>query len=521
VLLADVVATSDAIAATRARSAKVEALAGLLARVEPDEIEAVVGFLSGEVRQGRIGIGWATVASIDAAPAATPSLTVVGVDGTLDALATTAGPGSTERRAGLLRSLFEQATAEEGRFLGRLLTGELRQGALEGLMTDAIAKAAAVPAAAVRRALMLGGELGATARAALLGGSDALEAVQLQVLRPLRPMLASTAESVAEALASVGGAASVEWKLDGARIQVHRAGDQVRVFTRNLNDVTSRLPEVVEVVRGLPAERLVLDGETLTMAEDGRPRAFQDTMSRFGADAARIDLLRPFFFDALHVDGLDLVDLPLVDRLMMLDQVAGPWRIPSVVTSDQEVGAAFADGSLAEGHEGVMVKAASSRYEAGRRGKAWLKVKPVRTLDLVVLGAEWGHGRRHGWLSNLHLGARDPDGGFVMVGKTFKGLTDALLAWQTERFLELEERRDGIVVFVRPEQVVEIALDGAQVSPRYPGGVALRFARVVRYRDDKDPAEADTIEMVQALLPGAGSVADVEADVDGRAADEP
>jgi DNA ligase-1 len=274
------------------------------------------------------------------------------------------------------------------------------------------------------------------------------------------------------------------------------------------------------VVRGLPAERLVLDGETLTMAEDGRPRAFQDTMSRFGADAVRIDLLRPFFFDALHVDGLDLVDLPLVDRLMMLDQVAGPWRIPSVVTSDAEVGAAFADGALAEGHEGVMVKAASSRYEAGRRGKAWLKVKPVRTLDLVVLGAEWGHGRRHGWLSNLHLGARDPDGGFVMVGKTFKGLTDALLAWQTERFLELEERRDGIVVFVRPEQVVEIALDGAQVSPRYPGGVALRFARVVRYRADKDPTEADTIQMVQALLPGAGSMRAVEPNVDGLAADE-
>ena len=396
-LLADVVATSEAIAATRARSVKVEALAGLLARVEPDEIEPVVGFLSGEVRQGRIGIGWATVASIDAHavgrprrspwPAWTPPST---------RLATTAGPGSTERRAGLLRSLFEQATAEEGRFLGRLLTGELRQGALEGLMTDAIAKAAAVPAAAVRRALMLGGELGPTARAALLGGSAALEAVQLQVLRPLRPMLASTAESVAEALATVGGAASVEWKLDGARIQVHRAGDEVRVFTRNLNDVTSRLPEVVEVVRGLPAERLVLDGETLTMAEDGRPRAFQDTMSRFGADAARIDLLRPFFFDALHVDGLDLVDLPLVDRLVMLERVAGPWRIPSVITSDPEVGAAFADGALAEGHEGVMVKAASSRYEAGRRGKAWLKVKPVRTLDLVVLGAEWGHGRRHG-----------------------------------------------------------------------------------------------------------------------------
>jgi DNA ligase-1 len=459
--------------------------------------------LSGEVRQGRIGVGWATIAAIDVTPAAVPSLTVQAVDEALTELTTTTGAGSNQRRADLLHQLFERATAGEGTFLGRLLTGELRQGALEGLMTDAIAKAAEVPAAPVRRALMLGGELGATARTALLGGTDALREVHLQVLRPLRPMLASTASSVADALTTVSGPASVEWKLDGARIQVHRDGPEVRVFTRNLNDVTHRVPEVVAVARDLPADRFVLDGETLTIADDGRPRAFQDTMSRFGADAVRVDLLRPFFFDILHLDGVDLIDSPLLERRSALDALAGAWTVPSVVTADRDEAAALAEQALAFGHEGVMVKAAGSPYEAGRRGKAWLKVKPVRTLDLVVLGAEWGHGRRQGWLSNLHLGARDPKGGFVMVGKTFKGLTDALLAWQTERFLELEERREGITVFVRPEQVVEIALDGAQASPRYPGGVALRFARVVRYRDDKDACEADTIEMVRDLLPGA------------------
>jgi DNA ligase-1 len=293
--------------------------------------------------------------------------------------------------------------------------------------------------------------------------------------------------------------ASVEWKLDGARIQVHKDGPTVRVFTRNLNDITHRVPEVVEVAHRLPVDRVVLDGEALTVSEQGRPRAFQDTMSRFGADAVRAEVLQPFFFDVLHVDGMDLIDLPLVDRLTRLGQVAEPWRIPGIVTEDPAEATDFLEGALAAGHEGVLVKAATSPYEAGRRGKAWVKVKPVRTLDLVVLGVEWGHGRRRGWLSNLHLGARGPDG-FVMVGKTFKGLTDEVLAWQTERFRELQTGEEGITVWVRPEQVVEIALDGVQASPRYPGGVALRFARVVRYRDDKDAAEADTIDTVRALL---------------------
>jgi DNA ligase-1 len=422
------------------------------------------------------------------------------VDATLDRLQATTGAGSQGARAELLQGLFSAATEPEGWFLRRLLMGELRQGAVEGVMVEGIAAAAQVPAAVVRRAVMLGGDLGVTALAALTGGRVALDAIHLQVLRPLRPMLASTADSVAEALEALGGPASVEWKLDGARIQVHRRGDDVRVYTRNLNDVTHRLAEVVEVTRSLPGDQLVLDGETLTLGDDGRPRAFQDTMSRFGADELRPDVLRPFFFDLLHRDGRDLVDLALVERLEALEELAAPWRIPGVVTDDPLEGQSVLDEALRLGHEGVMVKAANSPYEAGRRGKAWLKVKPSRTFDLVVLAAEGGHGRRHGWLSNLHLGARGPDGGFVMVGKTFKGLTDELLRWQTERFLELEVRREGIVVWVRPEQVVEIELDGVQASTRYPGGVALRFARVVRYRDDKDPSEADTIESLRALL---------------------
>jgi DNA ligase-1 len=503
-LLAELVATSLAVAATRARSVKTAELAALLRRLAPEEVVEAVSYLAGEARQGRIGIGWVALGNLDVAPAADSTLTVLDVDRTLDELQRTTGPGSQEARAQRLREMFGRATEAEAWFLRRLLMGELRQGALEGVMLDAIAAAADVPVGQVRRAFMLGGDLGATAVAALTsgaGGAGALSDIQLQVLRPVRPMLASTASSIAEAMA-VAGRASVEWKLDGARIQVHRAGDEVRVFTRNLNDITHRVPEVVDVTRRLPCRQVVLDGETLSLGEDGRPRAFQDTMSRFGADAARPAVLQPFFFDVLHIDGMDLVDLPLEDRLVLLERVAGPWRIPSTVTDDAAEAATYLETAIATGHEGVMVKGTSLPYEAGRRGKAWLKVKPVRTLDLVVLGVEWGHGRRRGWLSNLHLGARDPHGGFVMVGKTFKGLTDALLTWQTERFLGLKEREEGIVVWVRPEQVVEIALDGVQVSPRYPGGVALRFARVVRYRDDKDAHEADTIESVRAILPG-------------------
>jgi DNA ligase-1 len=366
-------------------------------------------------------------------------------------------------------------------------------------MADAVARAAGVPPALVRRAAMLAGDLPEVADRALAGGEAALAGIGLRVLTPVQPMLAATSASVGEAVAACGRS-SVEWKLDGARVQAHRAGDEVRLFTRNLNEVTDRLPGVVEVLRSLPVSSVVLDGEVLWGEE--RPAAFQETMRRFSAHAGRGDGLGVWFFDVLHVDGADLLDEPLESRIGVLDRVAGRWRIPGTVTADPDEAAAVLDDALAAGHEGVVVKGASSLYEAGRRGSAWRKVKPVRTLDLVVLAAEWGHGRRQGWLSNLHLGARDPDGGFVMVGKTFKGLTDELLGWQTEQLLARESGRSGIVVHVRPELVVEIALDGVQASPRYPGGVALRFARVRRYRPDKAPDEADVIADVQAMLPG-------------------
>ena len=399
--------------------------------------------------------------------------------------------------------MLARATDAEADFVRRLFTGELRQGALEGLMLDAIARAAAVAPDAVRRAAMRTGDLGVTARLALTGGVEALGSVSFEVLRPVMPMLAGSSEDVAAALAATG-LASVEWKLDGARVQVHRSGSEVRVFTRNLNDVTARLPEVVALVRTFPSTEFVLDGETIGISDDERPQRFQDTMSRFGRD--QVDdapTLQAFFFDCLRADGVDLLDRTLEERREVLLRVARGRVVPSLVTDDPEAAGAFLAEALAAGHEGVMVKALSSTYEAGRRGTAWRKVKPVRTLDLVVLGAEWGHGRRRGWLSNLHLGARDPaaDNAFVMVGKTFKGLTDALLTWQTEQLQELVTSTDGHVVFVRPELVVEIALDGVQASKRYPGGVALRFARVRGYRPDKSPADADTIDAVRALLP--------------------
>jgi DNA ligase-1 len=405
-----------------------------------------------------------------------------------------------------------RATEPEQSFFRRMLTGELRQGALEGVMNDAISKASGVPITAVRRAAMLSGDLARTACIALDGGLDALEAITLEVGRPVLPMLASSSPDVATAIADVG-LASVEWKLDGARIQVHRDGDDVGLFTRNLNDVTARLPAIVDGVRRMSARAFVLDGEaigfTTLPGDDGasdqeRPGVFQDTMSSFGRqDGVAGASLGARFFDVLHVDGRDLLDEPLTDRLAVLDEIVGSLAIPRLVTDDVSAAQAFADDALARGHEGVMVKAAGSTYDAGRRGSSWRKVKPVRTLDLVVLAVEWGSGRRQGWLSNLHLGARDEvSGGFVMVGKTFKGLTDALLTWQTEQLLARKVAERGHVVEVRPDLVVEIALDGVQRSTRYAGGVALRFARVKRYREDKTPAEADTITTVRAMLPG-------------------
>ncbi len=504
---AAVAATAAAVAATSKRNEKRAALAGLLAGLTPDEIEPVVGVLVGAVRQGRIGIGWATIRDLDVEHAAVPTLSVADVDRIVDVLAETTGPGSQAARRALLADLFGRATPSEADLLARLFVGEIRTGALAGVMTDAVASASGVALPAVRRAVMLAGDLGAVARLALVDGAEAVAAVGLEPLRPVQPMLASTSESVADALAEVGEA-SVEWKLDGARIQVHRSGADVRIFTRNLNDVTDRLPEVVEVVHRFDATSLVLDGEVLGFAgPEESPRAFQDTMSRFGRDDAASNPTRlvPQFFDLLHLDGHDWIDAPLRDRREVLAGLVGPHLIPGALTADPEVAAGVLATALERGHEGVMVKAADSPYEAGRRGRSWRKVKPVHTLDLVVLAVEWGSGRRRGLLSNIHLGALDPATGEpVMVGKTFKGMTDEMLAWQTERFQELATHERAHTVHVHPEQVVEIALDGAQVSTRYPGGVALRFARVVRYRHDKDPSMADTLDAVRRLLSGRG-----------------
>ncbi len=508
-LLADVVAASTAVAATRARTAKAATIAGLLRAAEATEVVPVAAWLSGETPQGRLGVGWRTLAKLAGEPAAAPSLTVSAVDELLTELAGTGGAGSVARRDGLVTALMTAATADEQRFLVRLLTGELRQGALEGVVLDAVATAADVPAASVRRAFMLSGRLPETAALALTGGTEALDAVGLQVGRPLQPMLASPGSSLDAALADLGTDVTVEFKLDGARIQVHRDGDEVRVWTRSLREITDGVPELVERIRALPCTTAVLDGETLAVDDDGRPRAFQDTMSRFGSLATdEAVLLSPFLFDVLHLDGRDLLDEPLRVRLdalagLLADEQHAALRMPGVRSPDPEQAAGVLDAALAAGHEGVVVKALDAPYAAGRRGKAWQKVKPVHTLDLVVLGAEWGYGRRTGKLSNIHLGARDPDGGEpVMVGKTFKGMTDELLEWQTSTFPEHAREQPDWGVLLRPELVVEIALDGAQRSPRYPGGVALRFARVLRYRPDKTAAEADTIDAVRALLAG-------------------
>jgi DNA ligase-1 len=504
VLFADVVATSSAVAATRSRLTKVAALAGLLRLAQgPAQVHTVVAFLAGTPRQGRIGAGWRTLVDLDVPPAPQPSLTVEQVDQALDDVSRTSGKGSLARRAELLGGLFGAATAAEQRFLLHLLTGELRQGALEGVMLDAISTASGVAGEAVRRAFMLSGRLPQTASAALRGGEQALAGIGLELGRPVRPMLASPAQSLADALAELGSCA-VEYKVDGARVQVHKAGDQVHIYTRTLREITGSVPELVALVRGLSCRQLVLDGETLALSDDGRPRPFQETMSRFGATSARDLLLHPYFFDCLHLDGEDLIDRPLRERNLALRAAVGELVMPGTLDPDPARAGEVLDAALDAGHEGVLVKSLESTYQTGRRGKAWQKVKPVHTLDLVVLAAEWGHGRRAGYLSNLHLGARDPDGGPpIMVGKTFKGMTDELLAWQTTEFPRYEVSRTDWVVHLHPRLCVEIALDGVQVSHRYPGGVALRFARVVRYRPDKEPADADTIDTVRAMLPSS------------------
>ncbi|UJP09403.1 ATP-dependent DNA ligase [Microbacterium sp. KUDC0406] len=499
--------TADEVAATSSRLAKIDALARLLSRADPAELPVLVGLLLASPRQGRLGVGWRGLSALQVDHADAATLSIIDVDDALDALAHASGTGSAAQRTGLLEDLASRSTPDEWDFLARAMLGELRTGALGGVLLDAIARAADRPVASVRRAAMLSGDLGETAVIALTGTEADLDAVGLQVGRPVLPMLAATAATPTAAL-EITGRASVEYKLDGARIQVHRHGDEVGVYTRSLADITHRVPEIVDIVRALPAHDLILDGETLSLDEDGGPRPFQQTMSRFGADVSRELVLRPWFFDLLHVDGRDLIDEPLSTRLEELERVAGDWRMPGTVTDDADAAEQLSREALTAGHEGVLVKAIDAPYAAGRRGKSWVKVKPVLTYDLVVLAAEWGSGRRRGWLSNLHLGALDPvgefgePGGFVMVGKTFKGLTDELLKWQTETFPEYETERTPYAVHLRPALVVEIAIDGVQNSPRYPGGIALRFARVKGYRPDKTPAEADTIQTLRGLLRG-------------------
>ena len=469
-----------------------------------DEVATVVAWLSGELPQRQIGVGWAALRSAPP-PADTPSLAVTEVDRLFTEIGAVAGQGSQARRAALLDQLFGAATEPEQTFLRRLLGGELRQGALLGVMADAVAKAAGLPPADVRRAAMLGGALPAVAAAALTGGAEALGEFRLRVGRPVGPMLAQTATGVGDALERLGGEAVFEAKLDGARVQIHRDGDDVRIFTRSLDDVTARLPEVVAATLALPVTTVIADGEAIALRADGRPHRFQVTASRFGrsvdiAAAASAQPLSVFYFDVLHVDGRDVLDEAGESRAAQLAAIVpDAQRVDRLVTADPAAAQAFLDRTLAAGHEGVMAKSLTAPYEAGRRGAGWLKVKPVHTLDLVVLAVEWGSGRRTGKLSNIHLGARDPDtGGFVMLGKTFKGMTDAMLSWQTERFQQLAAGpTDGYVVPLRPEQVVEIAFDGLQGSTRYPGGMALRFARVIRYRDDKTAEQADTIDTVR------------------------
>lgn len=499
----DIAATSAAVTSTSGRKAKIELLAAALRRLGPDEITAGAAYLAGELRQRQTGVGYAGLRDLPP-PAAEPTLTVAGVDAAIAEIAQVAGAGSQARRRELTGALFAAATADEQRLLAGLFGGELRQGAQAGLLAEAVAAAAQVPVTAVRRALLLCGDLKQVAFAALTGGAPALAGIRLRVGTPLSPMLASSAPDVGAALLATGAPAVVDAKLDGIRIQVHRSGDDVAVFTRSLDDITSRLPGVVAAVRALPLREAVLDGEAMALGPDGRPRPFQETSSRAATRGKADAGLMPYFFDLLHLDGTDLLDEPGRVRWAALAGAlpAGLLVGRSTAGTEQEAAAAFA-AALAAGQEGVVIKAPEAPYDVGRRGAAWVKVKPRHTLDLVVLAVEWGNGRRRGWLSNLHLGARDEaTGGFVMLGKTFKGLTDELLRWQTERFTRLAVADDGWVVRVRPEQVVEIAFDGVQTSPRYPGGVALRFARVLRYRDDKTAAEADTIEAVRALHAG-------------------
>ena len=506
--LAAVVETSRRVAETSKRLEKVDLLAGLLKQLHPEEVEIVVAFLTGRARQGRIGIGYGTLRDAKGSPAPEPILEVAEIDRIFESITKIQGSGSQRQRIELLSGLFARATEPEQPFLTGLLMGELRQGALEGIMVDAVAKASGVPVDRVRRAVMLAGGIAVVARALMEKGEAGLHSYDVQLFRPIQPMLAQTAEDVAGALADLGDAA-FEFKMDGARVQVHKSGDDVVVYSRALNDVSAAVPEVVEVVRALPARDLILDGEVLSLLPDGRPQPFQITMRRFGrkldVERMRGELpMTPFWFDLLYLNGASLLDEPQTRRFAALAELAPQALMPHINASNTATADEFLEQSISQGHEGIMAKATGAAYAAGARGASWLKIKRPRTLDLVILAAEWGHGRRKGWLSNLHLGARDIEkGGFAMLGKTFKGLTDEMLAWQTQELLKLEIARDTHTVYVEPKLVAEIAFNEIQVSPRYPSGLALRFARVKRYRPDKTAAESDPFQMVQKMAGNA------------------
>ena len=479
--------TSNQVAATSGRLAKIRLLTDLLKQAAPDEIELAIAYLSGTIRQPKVGVGWATLQKAKAHVGTSARLQVRDVDEVLEKISTTVGKGSAGEKQRLLSELFSKATAEEQDFLFRLLTGELRQGALEGIMVEALAKARDLPASEVRRAVMLTGGLGKVA-------TGDISSFKIELFRPIKPMLAKTATDVEEALAELGPA-SFEYKLDGIRIQVHKRANEVRIYSRTLNDITTGLPAARDISAMMDMSECILDGEAIVLGASGRPVRFQETMKGLGTGI-------PFFFDILYLDGTSLLDQPYATRAKVLaDRVPESRRPPRIVTADAQQAQQFFDKAIAAGQEGLMAKGLESTYEAGRRGGAWFKIKKANTLDLVVLAAEWGHGRRQGKLSNLHLGARDSQG-FVMLGKTFKGMTDELLDWQTLKLQEIETHREGITVFVRPELVVEIAFNGLQDSSHYPGGLALRFARVIRYRDDKKPEDADTIETVRKLHNG-------------------
>ena len=503
--LSQLVEVSDAVAATSSRLEKVARLASLLESAEPAELPVIVAFLSGSPRQGRIGVGGASLSELSAVSAtAEPQLSLREVDAAFDAVKSATGAGSAARRREILRSLGSRATCAERDFLIRVLVGELRQGAVEGVLADAIARAARASIDSVRRAVMVTGSLPRVATIAMSEGIAGLTRLAMELMRPVDPMLADTAETVADALER-SGPSSVEYKIDGARVQIHRSGDDVRVFSRNLRDVTVAVPELVTTARALPVRDAILDGEAIALRPGGAPYPFQITMRRFGrkldVDVLRHELpLTPFLFDVLQIDDQPLVDEPLSKRAEVLASIAPSLIVPRLIAPDEGQADGFLREALEHGHEGVMVKSLDAPYEAGRRGQAWLKVKNARTLDLVVLAAEWGHGRRRGWLSNLHLGAREPESaGWVILGKTFKGMTDQMLAWQTERLLQLEIARDAYAVYVRPELVVEVAFNDLQESPQYPGGLALRFARVKRYRTDKAADKSDTLATVQKI----------------------